>query len=146
MIFHPEFQRSYAFTAEGDESAAGRRVMRVSFLPRNGTPSPSILALKGRAYPIAWQGTARIDAELAVVAGIQAQWKDPAEEIGLQSLSSRVSYAPASFRGNSRSVWLPESAQIEVRTLHQHWRNVHRFANYRLFSVDADSKTGGAKP
>jgi len=145
MVFHPEFQRSYAFTEDGEENVAGRRLIRVRFLPLNGAPSPAVLALKGRDYPIAWQGTALIDPELAVVTSIDAQWKDPAEEIGLQSLTSQVRYAPTAFRGSARSLWLPETAEIQIRTLHQHWRNVHRFASYRLFSVDTDSKIGDVK-
>jgi hypothetical protein len=145
MIFHPEFQPSYAFTEEGEEYVAGRKVVRVRFLPKNGAPAPAILALKTRDYPIAWQGTAWIDPELAVVVSIDAQWKDPAQEIGLQSLTSQVRYAPTPFRGSSHTLWLPDSAEIEVRTVHQHWRNVHRFTNYRLFSVDVDSKIGDVK-
>jgi hypothetical protein len=86
-----------------------------------------------------------IDPETAMVTSVDAQWKDPAAEIGLLSLTSRVRYAPASFRGSSRSLWLPETAEIEVTTAHQHWKNLHHFANYRLFSVDADSKIGDVK-
>ncbi len=145
MIFHPEFQSSYSFSDDGEETVSGRKVVRIRFLPKNGAPTPGILAVKGRDYPIQWQGIARVDPEQAVVVSIDAQWKDPAPDVGLQSLTSQVRYAPTPFRGSSSNWWLPESAEIEVRTAHQHWRNVHHFANYRRFSVDADSKIGDVK-
>ncbi len=146
MIFHPEFQPGYSFNVEGTESAGGRTLARVSFVPRNGAKSPAALSLKDRSYPIAWEGTAWIDSERAIVTRIQTHWKDPAKEVPIQSLSSEVQYAPISFRGGAQTMWVPERARIEVKTLHQEWRNTHQFSNYRLFSVDAQNKIGEAKP
>ena len=143
MIFHPEFQPGYSFTPQGEETVAGVTLVRVAFLPRKGSPSPAVLSLKDHTYPIAWEGEAWIDPERAMVTRIDAHWKDPAEEIGLRSLSSEVLYAPISFRGSSKSMWLPEKARIEVKTAHQEWRNTHQFSNYRLFSVNTQDKIEG---
>jgi hypothetical protein len=145
MIFHPEFQPGYAFTQEGEESTAGRTLVRVGFVPRKGAPSPAALSLKDHTYPIAWEGSAWVDAERAIVTRIDAHWKEPAEAVGLQALSSEVHYAPISFREGAQTMWLPEKARIEVKTLHQEWRNTHQFANYRLFSVETQNKIGEAK-
>ena len=138
LILHPEFQQSYRFTILPDEDTAGRKLARVSFLPLNGARSPGVMELKGREYPISWEGTAWIDPLTASVIRIQAHWKEPAEELGLELLSSDVRYAAVSLRGD-RSYWLPEAALIEVKTRHQHWRNSHQFEHYKLFSVEADS-------
>ncbi len=143
-IFHPQFQPSYAFTVEGVEEAAGRKLVRVSFVPRDGAPSPAILAIKGQDYPIAWEGTAWIEPLSASVTRLVAHWKDPADDLGLQSLSSEVHYEPISFRGQNQPYWLPTMAIIDVRTRHQHWRNTHQFSRHRLFNVDADSEVGTA--
>ncbi|HSR05577.1 MAG TPA: hypothetical protein VLM42_00385 [Bryobacteraceae bacterium] len=143
-IFHPQFQPSYTFKIEGEEETAGRKLVRVTFVPRIGAPTPAILALKGRDYPIAWEGSAWIEPQSASVARLEANWKDPAEDLGLQSLSSEVQYVPISFRGQNQPYWLPTMAKIEVQTRHQHWRNTHQFSKYRLFSVDAESAVGTA--
>jgi hypothetical protein len=143
-IFHPQYQSSYAFTIEGEEKIDGRNLIRVSFVPRKGVPSPAVLALKGRDYPIAWEGTAWIDPQSACVTRLDVHWKDPAAELGLQSLSSEVQYAPVSFRGQSEPYWLPTTAKIDVKTLHQHWRNTHEFSKHRLFNVEAESTVGNA--
>jgi hypothetical protein len=144
LILHPEFQPSYYFTFLQEETLSGRKVARVGFVPRTGSRSPGALELKGREFPIAWEGTAWIDPSAGTVLRVQAHWKDPAEEIGLETLSSNVTYAPVILPGN-RTFWLPEAALIEVKTRYQHWRNSHRFSNYRLFSVEVDSKVEGAK-
>ncbi len=143
-IFHPRFQPSYAFRVENEEEIKGRKLARVSFIPRNGAPSPAILAVKGRDYPIAWEGTALIDPAAAAVIQINAHWKEPAADLGIQSLSSEVDYEPISFRGQSQPFWLPTTAKIDVLTLHQHWRNTHQFSKHRLFNVDAESTVGNA--
>lgn len=145
MIFHPEFQPGYSFTLDGEENSAGRTLVRVAFVPRKGAPSPAALSLKDHTYPIAWEGSAWVDPEGAVVTRIDAHWKDPAEEIGLRALSSEVDYAPISFHGGAQTMWLPQKARIEVKTLHQEWRNTHQFSNYRLFSVETQNKIGAPK-
>jgi hypothetical protein len=146
LVFHPEFQSSYSFSIEGREEAAGRSLARVAFIPRKGASTPAILSLKGREYPIAWEGKAWVELETGMVTRMEAHWKDPAEEIGLESLSSEVQYTPMTFRGGQQSFWLPQTAKIEVKTLHQHWRNTHQFTSYRLFSVESESKIGDVKP
>ncbi len=143
-IFHPQFQPSYAFTVEGEQQTAGRKLVRVSFVPRDGAPSPAILAIKGRDYAIAWEGTAWIDPQSASVTRLEAHWRNPGDDLGLQSLSSEVQYEPISFRGQSQPFWLPTMATVDVRTRHQHWRNTHQFSRHRLFNVEADSAVGTA--
>ncbi len=138
LVLHPEFQPSYSFSFLPDENSSSGGLARIGFVPRGGARSPGALELKGREYPIAWEGTAWIDRASGTVARIQAHWRDPAEEIGLETLSSDVRYGPIVLR--DQKYWLPETAQIEVKTRHQHWRNVHQFTRYRLFSVEADSK------
>ena len=134
LILHPEFQPSYSFTISPDDSP---QLARIGFVPRNGARSPGVLELKGREYPIAWEGAAWIDKASAAVVRLDAHWREPAGEIGLESLVTDVRYGPVVL--HNRSYWLPETAHIEVKTKHQHWRNSHQFAAYKLFSVDADS-------
>ena len=145
LIFHPEFQPGFSFSVEGDEAGPGRTLARVAFVPRKGAATPAALSLKDRTYPIAWEGTDWIDAKDGSIARIAAHWKDPAEEIGLRTLSSEVEYMPIAFQGGERAWWLPDKARIEVKTVHQEWRNTHQFSNYRLFSVDTQTKIGDAK-
>jgi hypothetical protein len=132
FILHPDFQQSYSFAPPVQEPSG---LMRIDFLPRIGTRSPGALELKGREYPILWEGSAWIDPATASVTRIEASWKEPPEALGLQSLKSDVSYGPIELRAK-QAYWLPTSARVSLQSLHQTWRNEHRFTKYRLFSVD----------
>ena len=138
LILHPEFQSSFHFETRAEESIDGRKLIPIDFLPKTGGRSPAALELKGREYPIAWEGTAWIDSATGMAARIDAHWKEPAEELGLTLLSTSVKYGPVLLR--TRPYWLPQTAQVELRTKHQHWRNTHQFERYKLFNVEADDK------
>jgi hypothetical protein len=139
LILHPDFQSSYAFSAPVEESP---RLLRIDFLPRLGARSPAAMELKGREYPIMWEGSAWIDPATNAVVRMETRWKDPPEALGLVSLHSDVHYEPYDLR-SGQAYWLPQSAVIELKTLHQSWRNEHRFAKYKLFSVDVRDEVGG---
>lgn len=136
LILHPVFQPSYEFTALADERLDGRTLARVGFAHRRGARSPALLELRGRSYPIEWQGVAWLDADSGAVVRIEAAWREPAAELGLQTLASDARYAPVTFHGSGEPCWLPRTAAIEVKTQRQHWRNIHRFDKYRVFAVD----------
>ena len=142
LIFHPEFQPGYTFSVPVEE--AGSPLLRIDFLPRPGGRSPGAMELKGREYPIMWEGSAWIDPANAAVVRVETRWKDPPDALGLVSLHSDVRYAPFDLRAD-QTYWLPQSASIEVKTLHQSWKNEHHFAKYRLFSVDVKDEVGNVR-
>jgi len=142
LIFHPEFQPSYAFSLPVAE--AETNLTRIDFTARQGGRSPGSLELKGREYPIAWEGSAWVDTSTAVIVRIQAKWKEPPKDLGLESLSSDVRYSAVELRKGT-SNWLPQSALIELHTPHQGWRNLHEFSKYRSFSVEVEDKVGAQR-
>jgi hypothetical protein len=75
---------------------------------------------------------------------METRWKDPPQGLGLVSLYSDVRYGPVDLR-TKETYWLPNTATIELKTLHQSWKNEHHFAGYRLFSVDVKDEVGGVR-
>jgi hypothetical protein len=144
LIFHPHFRASFSFADQGPDPASPT-LHRVHFEHIHGKPSPSVLQLRSRDYPIEWQGTAWIDGATGNIARIQATLKTSLADIGLQKLESDVRYAPAVLAGDSDPPWMPSTAKIEADTMRQHWRNVHVFTRYKQFSVSTDSKTEAPK-
>jgi hypothetical protein len=142
LILHPDFQSSYTFSTPVEEPST--HLMRIDFLPRPGGRSPGAMELKGREYPIEWEGSAWMDPATAAVVRMETRWKEPPAALGLVSLHSDVHYAPFDLR-QGQTYWLPNSATIELKTLHQSWKNEHRFAKYRLFSVDVKDEVGGVR-
>ncbi|MFN7923615.1 MAG: hypothetical protein U0Q16_26170 [Bryobacteraceae bacterium] len=138
LVLHPEFQPHYHFSVRPVLDMDRSGLVPVDFVPRAGGKTPGVLELKGREYPIAWQGTAWIDSSTGTIARVEARWKEPPEEIGLARLASDVRYGPVKLR--TQTYWLPQSAHVELETRHQIWKNEHRFDGYRLFSVETETK------
>jgi hypothetical protein len=136
LIFHPYYQNSFHFEVRPPEMIEGKPLLPVHFVYVPGTRSPAVLALRGREYPLPITGTAWIEAGTGSIARIQAKLTKDMSDIGLRSFSAQVDYAPVRLQGADRAYYLPAIATVEVESLRQHWRNVHRFAEYHRFGVD----------
>ncbi|MBI1740861.1 MAG: hypothetical protein HYR57_08290, partial [Candidatus Koribacter versatilis] len=143
LVFHPIYQASFEFTLLEDEILDGKRHARIHFRHIPGARSPAVLLLRGREYPLDLEGTAWLDDETGAVARLQVGLPSGMEDVGLRALNSEIRYASVAFAASSQNYWLPASATIEVETPRQHWRNVHRFTDYKLFSVSATSTIKG---
>lgn len=136
LVFHPFYQGSFVYSPPEDDVLAGKPVLKIHFQHVKGKSSPSVLQLRGRNYPLDWAGEAWIDPTTWNIVKIEAGLAEPMDDVGLRMLHCAVNYAPVHFSTSAETYWLPQSAEIEAETLRQHWRNVHRFTNYRRFSTD----------
>ena len=135
LVFHPYYANSFEFRDDGDEAANGKLVRKVHFRHVRGRRSPTALSLRGREYPLELEGDAWIDPASGAIMRMISAIPVGIEDLGLHSLRSEAEYAPISFHDSSRTPWLPVAATIDVETARQHWRNTHRFSDYRRFSV-----------
>jgi hypothetical protein len=140
LVFHPYYAESFRFTALEDEVVDGRRLSKTSFQHVRGTRSVAALALRGKEYPLELSGTAWIDPQTGTIQKIVAGVGDTMLDVGLKTLRSEVEYAPVPFRGVKETYWFPAQARVEVETPRQHWRNTHRFTDYKRFSVDTQEQ------
>jgi hypothetical protein len=140
LVFHPGIRDGYSFSDLAEDTLLGRKLRRIHFELKPGAPSMAVLRLQSRNYPIAWEGAAWIDAVTGDVYRIHANLKSELTDVGLRSLETEVDYAPVRFAEVARPLWLPRSASIGAETLRQHWKNVHEFADYRLFSVTTSTR------
>ena len=140
LIFHPYYQPSFSFERLPDAHINGKTYAQVHFQHVKGRLSPAVLLLRGREYPLSLAGTARLDPETGAVAHIITELGDSMEDLGLKSFRTEVEYAAVVFPRNPKSYWLPAQATVELNTARQHWKNVHHFSDYRLFSVNVEEK------
>ena len=136
LIFHPYYSAGFKFTDDGEESVNGRTLAKVHFQHIPGTRTPAAMAVGGREFPLDLSGTAWIDTETGTITRLIAGIDNGMEDIGLRTLRSDMTYAPVTFHNPPDTYWLPLEATIEVETRHQHWRNTHRFTEYKRFSVN----------
>ncbi|MGE5206416.1 MAG: hypothetical protein ACM3PW_12440 [Chlamydiota bacterium] len=138
LVFHPYYKGSFQFSALGDDVVAGQKLVRVGFRHIPGTRSPMAMVLRGREYPLDLEGTAWIDPASGAIAKITAGLESGLPDLGLQQLQTEVQFAPVSFRDVAGASWFPVVATIDVETPKQHWRNIHRFTDYKRFSVSTE--------
>lgn len=135
LVFHPYYSGSFEFGEPQDEVVEGRTLTRVAFQHVRDTRSPAALSLRGREFPLELAGTAWLDPATGALTRMVAGVGDSMADVGLAALRVEVVFRPAPFEDPPEPFWYPAEARVEVETQHQHWRNVHQFANYRRFSV-----------
>lgn len=140
LVFHPYYVDSFRFALAGDAVVDGRALMKVSFEHIPGTRTPAALALRGKEYPLELSGMAWIDPQSGTITRIEAGIQNSLQDVGLKSLQSEVEFAPAPFRDMKEPYWFPTVATVEVETPRQHWRNTHRFSDYKRFSVNTQEQ------
>lgn len=140
LIFHPYYTGSFQFKDLGQEAIDGKQLVKVHFDHIPNTKSVAALAVRGREYPLDLSGTAWIDANSGAIAKIDAGVERAIEDIGLKSLRSEVEFAPVRFGQKMSLAWFPQQATVEVETPRQHWRNTHRFSDYKQFSVSTEEQ------
>ena len=147
LIFHPYYQPSFAFERLADVKKNNKTYVQVRFVHIKGRPTPAALQLRGRDYPLSLAGSALIDSSTASVEHINTELAISMEDLGLRHFHTEVDYAPTAFpQQNQTTYWLPVQATIEVSTVKQQWKNLHRFTGYHLFSVDVSQKVKEATP
>lgn len=143
LIFHPQYQPGFEFTDLGAAVVDKVAARRLAFKHIPGERSPSALVLKGREFPIGWQGIATIRENTWEILRIEARLPEAMADLGLLQLSADVTYAPVRFSTESGEYWLPRNATLHAATKRQRWRNEHRFSAYRRFNVETTVSTPG---
>ena len=136
LIFHPYYRNSFEFAAMPDEIVAGHRTSQVRFTHIPGTRTPAALAVRGREFPLELTGTAWIEPETGQVTMLKIGLAKDMSDVGLKSLFAEIDYDSIQLPGWTQAYRFPSVATVEVETLRQRWRNVHRFSNYKRFLVD----------
>jgi len=146
LIIHPNYEASFAFEPAGEETVDGVRFAKIDFKPIPGASSPAAFQLRGQNYPVPLSGTIWIDEQTGSVSKLVASVDTSLSDLGLQAMRSEIHYATVHFHDPEESYWMPISAVIDVQTLRQHWRNIHRFAGYKRFRATIQVEEAEKKP
>jgi hypothetical protein len=136
LVFHPSYRKNYRYEMEtGCGEDRGLICIRFEHIP--GTPSSCALKLQDRIYPLDLQGTALIDVDSGSIRKITTSLMSPMKVINIKSFHIEVTYAPQTFASDPQRTWLPDIAVIDLQTALQHWRNIHRYSEYKRFTVES---------
>jgi hypothetical protein len=146
LVLHHNYEPSYVFEPVAEETIEGRTLAKVHFKPVPGASSPAAIQLRGRNYPLQLKGDIWIDEESGAVVKLVSSLDGSLADLGLRDLRSEIHYAIVQFHDPDEAYWMPASAVIDVETPKQHWRNVHRFTDYRRFRATIQVELGENKP
>jgi hypothetical protein len=146
LVLHPNYESSFVFEPADEETLEGRTVLKVHFKPVPGASSPAAVQLRERNYPLQLTGDVWIDEDSGAVVKLISSLDGNLNDLGLRSLRSEIHYAIVQFHSPEESYWMPASAVIDVETPKQHWRNVHRFTDYKRFRATIQVDLGDNKP
>jgi hypothetical protein len=142
LVVHPMYEASFTFEDAGSESIGGVTYAKIRFVPVPGGSSPASLRLRGKNYPLPLSGTLWIEPQSGAIVKLEAIVDSSLSDMGLAGMRSEVHYALHTFHDPEASVWIAESAVIDVDTPRQHWRNQHKFSDYKRFNVNVHEELG----
>lgn len=142
LIAHPMYEASYVFEPAGTETIDGASYAVFHFVPVPGASSPASLRLRGKNYALPMSGTLWIEPRTGAIVKLEARVDSSLSDLGLAGMRSEVHYTQRTFRDPAESVWVADSAVIDVDTPRQHWRNLHKFSDYKRFDVNVKEEIG----
>ena len=142
MVAHPMYEASYTFEAAGNESFGGVSYAKIHFVPVPGASSPASLRLRGKNYPLPLSGTLWLEPQSGAIVKLEANVDSGLSDLGLSGMRSEVHYAQHTFHDPAQTIWIADSAVIDVDTPRQHWRNLHKFSDYKRFNVNVHEELG----
>jgi hypothetical protein len=145
LVLHPNYEPSYIFDPAGEEVLDGRTLAKVQFKPVPGAASPAAIQLRGKNYPLQLKGDIWIDEESGAVVKLISSLDGGLDDLGLHDLRSEIHYSIVQFHDPEEAYWMPASAVIDLETPKQHWRNVHRFTDYKRFRATIQVDLGEKK-
>lgn len=137
MIFHPYYESSFRFTRLANDSLQGQSLVRIGFEHLPGTPTPLLYQMIGADKPMELKGTAWIDPGTGEIHRIEAEFGFDSrdKDMPVKAVRAELVYGPVVLRDEKTPRLFPVSATIDLETPRQHWRNVHRFVDYRKYRV-----------
>ncbi len=142
VYFDPQHQSGSTFRYLGRKAENKRTFLLVGFAQR---PEPKGIMARFNtgmeSIPILVQGVAWIDPGSYQIVRMRTDLLAPQIEFDLEQLSTDISFHEVQFKGSSKMMWLPREVNVTVRYENTTFFNQHRYSDYRLFNVEAGSKT-----
>ncbi|HEV2176931.1 MAG TPA: hypothetical protein VGW33_06990 [Terriglobia bacterium] len=139
--FHPQYQGQSRFRYLGTEMMDKHETDVVAFAQKPAAQEKGVLVISGRRAVVLYQGVAWIDHSNDKIVRMRTDLERPALEIGLKRQTTRVKFGEVHFKGESVVVWLPREVVVEAEFTGQTFRNIHRYSDFKLFSVETEQKS-----
>ena len=131
--FHPLNQMTSRFRYFGRQMVGRQEMDVVGFVEIPGKyPRTTELRHGNVVVPLFVQGLAWIDPTTYQVLRIQTDLLAPPPNLGLERAVTRIEFSPVQLREAS-AFWLPTRVIVDMWLHHRHFRNIHRYSNFKVF-------------
>jgi tetratricopeptide (TPR) repeat protein len=146
LLFHPMYQPQAAFRYVGRQKVGGRDTYVVAFAQQpskarlNGTFRSGEISMTIFSRGLAW-----IDSQTYQITRLRTDLLKPLLEIKLENVTTEIAYGEVHFKGMAVGFWVPQQVTVAVDWNGRHFRNEHRYSEFKLFKVEAFEKVGKRK-
>jgi thiol-disulfide isomerase/thioredoxin len=140
MIFSTPFQRAARFLYLGRQSAEPRcHLILFAQRPEIGA-LPGIFRINDTLINLQSQGLIWVDPGTYQIVRMKSDLLEPPTRFGLHRQTSDITYSEVSFSNADLSLWLPREVVVTIELGGRIFRNLHRYSDYRLFTVQSFEK------
>lgn len=141
LIFHPQKIGNFQFRCEGLTDVQGAPAWQLRF-EESPDPSRSFhqIRISHTVYPLRFQGHAWIAVDSHQILRLQTDLVMPIPQIRLEREHLDITYAAVDFDKSKFTVWLPESASMQISYRGRRYQRIHKFSHFQLFLVVTEEK------
>ena len=138
LHFSPQNQPEARFRYLGQQTDSGLKCYVMAFAQKPGFATIiGRLIEEGRSVCLLYQGIAWIDEASFRIVRLRTDLLAPRPEIGLERQTTELHFGMVRLRQTASPLWLPAQVVVTADRNNQHFRNIHRYSDYRLFKVES---------
>lgn len=137
ISFSTVVQPQSRFRYLGDDRLGSRETYVLGFAQNPGevTFTTVMRGTGGHEVGMLSQGILWVDKDSFQILRMRSDLLAPYKEIGLDRLTTDVSFGEVRFQDVPNPLWLPSDADVFIDIAGKRYRNLHRYTNYRRYRV-----------
>jgi tetratricopeptide (TPR) repeat protein len=141
LLFLPKYQSQAAFRYLGRQKLNGRDTYVIAFAQQPGKARLNGAFKSGAISMTTFsQGLAWIDSRSCQITRLRTDLLKPLPEVNLERETTEIAFGEVHFKGMAEGFWLPQQVTVTVDWNGKHFRNEHRYSEFKLFNVEATEK------
>jgi hypothetical protein len=140
ILFLPSYQKTLRLRYLGRQSSEPYAHL-IAFAQDPGKGGiAGVFQAPGVSVTIWRQGLVWVDPQTFQIIRMKSDLLEPKPEAGLMRETTDIWYREFQFGPNRPSLWLPREVVVSFKYGSHAYRNIHRYSDYRLFTVESYEK------
>jgi len=141
LLFHPNYQSQTNFRYLGQQKVNGRAHYVIAFAQQPAKARLNGAFKSGQVTMTVFsQGLAWIDSQNYQITRLRTDLLKPLPEVNLERQTTEIGFSEVRFKGMAGAFWLPQQVTVTVDWNGRHFRNEHRYSEFKVFNVEATER------